>query len=796
MISTTIKFQIMGNYEQLKQAVSDVIKTNGNQEITGDVMQDALLSIISAVGVNATFTGIATPKTNPGTPDQNVFWIAGKSGVYVNFGGLTVENEAIILQNKNGSWSKINTGLALSQETCYFVGDGEYEASLSDIYRMTFDNTGKTYYDSTTRCVVVIPCSNAYKVTLSPNDGYSVALHQWGIVDKPNKLNYVDFISDSGQKTSSRTIIIDEKTKQLVVWMRKTNDAEITVEEAQNAYNLVVETEKGFLSKDSDNLHNNIDYWFYLDSPTYSANKIVYKNPTLQVRKYGTNVFDSIPLSSILSSPELSNFYNSDTKELTLSDENLGTNNNQFLILYNPSTTKDVKIVVGSFPEKPKDYLLAFSFRNQKGVLYVSGLGNENPNRMLSEKRINNLSQETCYFVGDGEYEASLSDIYRMTFDNTGKTYYDSTTRCVVVIPCSNAYKVTLSPNDGYSVALHQWGIVDKPNKLNYVDFISDSGQKTSSRTIIIDEKTKQLVVWMRKTNDAEITVEEAQNAYNLVVETEKEKIKSEYIYTLTKLIDFNLVQPFSVTSGYGDATCYNGLIFQFIDGNNYVYVHDAENGDLIQTIQMSDPNPQYHNNSVSFGEKKYENSDNFPLIYASQENSVQNKCNVYRVVGERGNMNLVLVQTIHYPTNSETNLYYHNCMIDNKNNYIIIGGLRNQQWQRDNKNIINYMYFKLPDIAQGSDIQLNILNMIARTPDFKNMPTTQGGFCYNGLLYQCFGVDTPQLFMIFDINKMFFMSQINLSDEVGNYEPEGAFVYNNRIHIVYSGGKIYKIER
>ena len=39
-------------------------------------------------------------------------------------------------------------------------------------------------------------------------------------------------------------------------------------------------------------------------------------------------------------------------------------------------------------------------------------------------------------------------------------------------------------------------------------------------------------------------------------------------------------------------------------------------------------------------------------------------------------------------------------------------------------------------------------------------------------------------------------MSQINLSDEVGNYEPEGAFVYNNRIHIVYNGGKIYKIER
>ena len=63
----------MGNYEQLKQAVADVIKTNANQEITGEILQNALLSIISTVGGNATFAGIATPETNPGTPDQNVF---------------------------------------------------------------------------------------------------------------------------------------------------------------------------------------------------------------------------------------------------------------------------------------------------------------------------------------------------------------------------------------------------------------------------------------------------------------------------------------------------------------------------------------------------------------------------------------------------------------------------------------------------------------------------------------------------------------------------------------------------
>lgn len=63
----------MGNYEELKAAVVAVIKQNGNEEITGQIMQNTLLSMISNIGANSTFAGVATPETAPGTPDQNVF---------------------------------------------------------------------------------------------------------------------------------------------------------------------------------------------------------------------------------------------------------------------------------------------------------------------------------------------------------------------------------------------------------------------------------------------------------------------------------------------------------------------------------------------------------------------------------------------------------------------------------------------------------------------------------------------------------------------------------------------------
>lgn len=101
----------MGNYEELKAAVASVIKTNGNQEITGQVLQNTLTTLISQVGANATFAGIATPNTVPGTPDQNVFYIAGERGVYSNFNGYEITNEAVVFSNISGSWITTKMGI-------------------------------------------------------------------------------------------------------------------------------------------------------------------------------------------------------------------------------------------------------------------------------------------------------------------------------------------------------------------------------------------------------------------------------------------------------------------------------------------------------------------------------------------------------------------------------------------------------------------------------------------------------------------------------------------------------------
>lgn len=164
----------MGNYEQLKQAVADVIKTNGNQEITGAIMQNVLNTIVSTVGANRTFVGIANKNTNPGTPDGNVFYIAYTAGNYVNFqfrtGYLTVKpDELAILYNEKTNWGKFVIGMssdgviALANTTNQINATGRYAYTDTGIVR------GSNAGSQKVRTFLV--AGKPYQFTLTPVGG-------------------------------------------------------------------------------------------------------------------------------------------------------------------------------------------------------------------------------------------------------------------------------------------------------------------------------------------------------------------------------------------------------------------------------------------------------------------------------------------------------------------------------------------------------------------------------------------------------------------------------------------------
>lgn len=164
----------MGNYKQLKQAIANVIKTNGNQEITGAIMQNVLNTIVSTVGANRTFVGIANKNTNPGTPDGNVFYIAYTAGNYVNFqfgaGYLTVKpGELAILYNETTDWGKFVIGMssdgviALANTTNQINATGRYAYTDTGIVK------GSNAGSQKVRTFLV--AGQPYQFTLTPVGG-------------------------------------------------------------------------------------------------------------------------------------------------------------------------------------------------------------------------------------------------------------------------------------------------------------------------------------------------------------------------------------------------------------------------------------------------------------------------------------------------------------------------------------------------------------------------------------------------------------------------------------------------
>ena len=95
----------MANYNDLITAIDSVIKTNNRREITGQLLQNVLNTMVGSLGENYQLAGFATPTTNPHQPDQNVFYIASQAGVYTQFDNIVLGDGISFLMWKNGAWT-------------------------------------------------------------------------------------------------------------------------------------------------------------------------------------------------------------------------------------------------------------------------------------------------------------------------------------------------------------------------------------------------------------------------------------------------------------------------------------------------------------------------------------------------------------------------------------------------------------------------------------------------------------------------------------------------------------------
>ena len=102
-----------------KVSKSDIVQSTGtsttavmSQNAVSDIVNELESQVNKLKNAGYLYAGIATPTTNPGTPDGSVFYIANGKGTYTNFGGIDVTDDEVVILYYDTSWHKETTGIA------------------------------------------------------------------------------------------------------------------------------------------------------------------------------------------------------------------------------------------------------------------------------------------------------------------------------------------------------------------------------------------------------------------------------------------------------------------------------------------------------------------------------------------------------------------------------------------------------------------------------------------------------------------------------------------------------------
>ena len=152
----------MSNYNSLKATIDANIKQNGNQEITGQILNSVLNAMVTTLGTGYQFAGVATIATNPGTPDAKVFYIANGKGTYEKFGGLEVTEDDVVVFYWDSSWHKVSTGIASNEKLSEL--DKKIDALALGAFYGYFPDSASLPKDVTTPGYAYVGLDNPYKI--------------------------------------------------------------------------------------------------------------------------------------------------------------------------------------------------------------------------------------------------------------------------------------------------------------------------------------------------------------------------------------------------------------------------------------------------------------------------------------------------------------------------------------------------------------------------------------------------------------------------------------------------------
>lgn len=219
-----------GLAKEFNKCNTTIINTDriANEAIVPSKLSTDIQSLISNLSKTATFAGIATPTTNPSTPDGPVFYIAKGKGTYTNFGGIDVTEDEVVVLYYDTVWHKDATGIASNDKLTEL--ERKISGGCSAEYRKGSLNVGAYVYDTANQCTKDTPdlTKTSYGYLLvSVSEGQKMHIETSGAA---TQYEYILFDKDgkfykrggvASGEVETYDIVIDSNTKYVGVNCRQ-----------------------------------------------------------------------------------------------------------------------------------------------------------------------------------------------------------------------------------------------------------------------------------------------------------------------------------------------------------------------------------------------------------------------------------------------------------------------------------------------------------------------------------------------------------------------------------------------
>ena len=244
---------------------------------------------------------------------------------------------------------------------------------------------------------------------------------------------------------------------------------------------------------------------------------------------------------------------------------------------------------------------------------------------------------------------------------------------------------------------------------------------------------------------------------------------------------------------GQQDADQFNSIIIS-VNKHGIIRLTDIETGERIVDNLPIDSQIIPHANSVCFGNEKYEEKDDFPVVYVNAYNNRElplGVCYVIRIMQNAGEYSATIVQTLKigftddsqkWPSASQSRPFG-NFVVDKEKSLIFayvpdykIGKLR-------------FYAFELPSLSSGDEVLFSFDDVrLYFETELVNWP--QGCIARNGKLFLLFGWQDIKYLIIIDANNTMIEHSFDFYENGFDFtlEPEAIWIYKDYLYFTLSG--------